>query len=561
MEQIMSDDCCCRKVASSLTIGGWSLDIPEYCNCAYDVIDRYAAEDPDRVAMIWVNQEGTEKRFTFADFSRLSNQAANMLYARGIRKGDRVFLLLPRIPEWWIFSAALMKLGAISCPAPTLLMPHDIRFRINYGKFKAVIADCAGAEKVDEVKEECAGLELMISVEGARENWIDYYAEIKAGSYSTEELSCGKVATKAKEPMLLIFTSGTSKNPKLVQHTFDYPYGHLVTGGLWHGLRPGDLHFAVSDTGWGKNVWSNYFGQWMMGATLFIYDIRGKFHAEELFPLLEKYEISSFCAPPTIYRMLVLNDLSKYKFKKLRSCTAAGEPLHAETCRIWREGTGITIREGYGQTETASLIATFADTPQKIGSMGKAAPNWHIELHDDDGVPVPQGEIGRIAVKISDGLRPVGLLDQYVGADDDNSSYFINGYYYTGDKAKLDEEGYYWFCGRNDDIIKSSGYRIGPLEVEEVIMRHESVQEVAVVGAPDPVRGVVIKAYIVLKKGYTGSVELVKDIQHFVREETAPYKYPRLIEFVQALPKSFSGKVKREILRKHAENGGELIID
>ncbi|MBR7139254.1 MAG: AMP-binding protein [Lentisphaeria bacterium] len=557
----MSDACCCRKGASPLTIGGWSLDIPEYCNCAYDVIDRYAQEDPEKTAMIWVNQEGVEKRFTFADLSRLSNRAANMLLDQGIRKGDRVFLLLPRIPEWWIFSAALMKIGAISCPAPTLLQPHDIRFRINYGKFKAVIADLAGTEKVDEVKSQCPNLEHLITVEGAREGWVDFYKEVKEKSYSESELSCGKVATKAKEPMLLIFTSGTSKNPKLVQHTFDYPFGHLVTGGLWHGLKKGDLHFAVSDTGWGKNVWSNYFGQWMMGATLFIYDIRGKFHAEELLPLLEKYEITSFCAPPTIYRMLVLCDLSKYKFSKLRSCTAAGEPLHAETCRIWREGTGITIREGYGQTETASLIATFADTPQKIGAMGKAAPNWHIELHDDDGVEVPQGEIGRIAVKISDGLRPVGLLDQYIGADDDNSSYFINGYYYTGDKAKLDEEGYYWFCGRNDDIIKSSGYRIGPMEVEEVIMRHESVQEVAVVGAPDALRGVVIKAYIVLKKGYEGSDELIKDIQHFVRAETAPYKYPRLIEFVKALPKSFSGKVKREILRKHAENGGELVID
>ena len=557
----MSEDSCCSKAATPLTIGGWSLDIPEYCNCAYEVIDRYAQEEPERLAMIWVNQEGEEKRFTFADLSRLSNQAANMLLAKGVRQGDKVFLLLPRIPEWWIFSAAIMKIGAISCPAPTLLMPHDIQFRINYGNFKAVVADLGGAEKVDEVKAQCPLLDTFIMVEGAREGWVDYYADVQENSYSAEALSCGKVATKAKDPMLLIFTSGTSKNPKLVQHTFDYPFGHLVTGGLWHGLRKGDLHFAVSDTGWGKNVWSNYFGQWMVGATLFIYDFRGKFHAEELLPLIEKYGITSFCAPPTIYRMLVLNDLTKYNFKKLRSCTAAGEPLHAETCRIWREGTGITIREGYGQTETASLIATFADTPQKIGSMGKAAPNWHIELHDDDGIEVPAGEIGRIAVKISDGFRPVGLLDQYIGADDDNASYFINGYYYTGDKAKLDDEGYYWFCGRNDDIIKSSGYRIGPLEVEEVIMRHDSVQEVAVVGAPDELRGVVIKAYIVLKSGYEGSDELAKDIQHFVRVETAPYKYPRLVEFVKALPKSFSGKVKREILRKHAENGGELVID
>ena len=242
MEQTMSEDSCCSKAATPLTIGGWSLNIPEYCNCAYEVIDRYAQEEPERLAMIWVNQEGEEKRFTFADLSRLSNQAANMLLAKGVRQGDKVFLLLPRIPEWWIFSAAIMKIGAISCPAPTLLMPHDIQFRINYGKFKAVVADLGGAEKVDEVKAQCPMLETFVMVEGAREGWVDYYADLQENSYSAETLSCGKVATKAKDPMLLIFTSGTSKNPKLVQHTFDYPFGHLVTGGLWHGLRKGDLH-------------------------------------------------------------------------------------------------------------------------------------------------------------------------------------------------------------------------------------------------------------------------------------------------------------------------------
>ena len=542
----------------------WNLTAPEYYNFATDVVDRLGNEHRNRLAMIWANQAGEEKKFTFHDFAELSNQAANLLLEEGISRGDRVFLLLPRVPEWWIFTLACMKIGAISCPSPVLLTPHDLKYRINFGRFKMVISNQENAPKVDAVFDVCPSLQKMVLVDGERSNWISYQ---KATAFPTSSLSRRSVLNtlnfraRSKDPMLMIFTSGTSKTPKLVLHTYDYPIGHLITAGLWQGLTEDDLHFTVSDTGWGKNLWGNIFGQWQRGACLFIYDVRGKFHAAELLPVLEKYEITSFCAPPTVYRMLVLHDLTKFDFKCLRSCTAAGEPLHAETCRLWKEGTGITIREAYGQTETAALIGNYVNVEQRIGSMGKAAPNWHIELHDDNGQPVPQGEIGRIAVRIADGERPLGLIAEYVDAPEENKTYFSNGYYYTGDKARIDADGYYWFCGRNDDIIKSSGYRISPLEVEEAVMTHPAVQEVAIVGAPDTLRGKIVKAYIVLKSGYEPSEALVRDIQKHTREETAPYKYPREIEFVAALPKSFSGKIKREVLRQHAERGGNLKVD
>ena len=541
----------------------WNLTAPEYYNFAYDVIDRIGAADRNRLAMIWVNREGDERRFTFHELSRLSNQAANLLMEQGITRGDRIFLLVPRIPEWWIFALGCMKIGAIFCPSPVLLTPHDIKQRIGIGRFKMVIADQENAPKVDEIFPECQSLERLVIVDGERPGWVSFCRKTEEPNSLSRHtvLNTTNFRTRGKDPMLVIFTSGTSKTPKMVQHTYEYAIGHLVTAGLWHGVTDQDLHFTVSDTGWAKNLWGNFFGQWMCGACLFIYDARGKFHAEELLPLIEKYEITSFCAPPTVYRMLVLHDLTRFDFRSLRSCTAAGEPLHAETCRLWKEGTGITIREAYGQTETAALIGNFINVEHRLGSMGKAAPNWHIELHDDDGKPVPDGEVGRIAVKISDGLRPLGLVDKYLGSEDENSQYFINGYYYTGDKARRDGDGYFWFCGRSDDIIKSSGYRIGPLEVEEAIMCHPAVQEVAVVGAPDTLRGTVIKAYIVLKKGVEPTEALVRDIQRHTREETAPYKYPRLVEFVPQLPKTFSGKIRREVLRRHAENGGELVCD
>jgi acetyl-CoA synthetase len=531
------------------------VQAPEYFNFGYDVVDRWAQFDRNKLAMIWTNQQGDEKRYTFHELSQLSNQAANLLLKYGINPGDRVFLMLPRLPVWWFFSLALIKLNAVQCPSPTLLMPADLRHRINYGKFKMVITDLENAPKFDEVYEECPTLRNKMTIDGPRDGWIDYQHEISTmPRLSSHEVNTPvKVRTRSDSPMLIAFTSGTSKHPKAVLHNSVYPLAHRITAELWHGLSPNDLHFTVSDTGWAKNLWGNYFGQWIVGCCVFVFDVRGKFRAEELLPMLEKYEVTSFCAPPTVYRMLILNDLSRFDLKALRSCTAAGESLHTETVRVWKNGVGLTIREGYGQTETVCMIAATHGMKIKPGSMGEAMPGWEIELHDDDGREVPDGEEGRIAVNLKN--RPVGLFDGYLYNDEENAKSFINGFYYTGDKAFRDDDGVYWFIGRADDIIKSSGYRIGPSEVEEVIMQHDAVHEVAVVGAPDPLRGARVKAYIVLNAGYPPTESLIKDIQQHVKHLTAPYKYPRDIEFVKKMPKTFSGKIKRDLLRRHAETG------
>lgn len=547
--------------SDKLDLESFPVKAPEYFNFANDIIDMWAARDRNKLAMIWTNQQGEERYFTFYEMARLSNQAANLLIQYGVRRGDRVFIMVPRLPEWWIFSLALIRIGAVQCPSPSLLTPADCAYRLKAGHFKMVIADKENSGKFDDIVKDCPSVENLLLVDGEKEGWISYREEIsKGGHFSRENLDIvAKAKTKSSDPMLLMFTSGTSKHPKMVLHTHDLPLGHRVTATLWHGCTPNDLLFSVSDTGWGKNIWSNYFGQWIQGTCILIYDIRGKFHPEELLPLIEKYEVTIFCAPPTIYRMLVLCDLSKFNLSKLRASCAAGEPLHTETVKIWKAGTGLTIREAYGQTETVALIANFLEYGESIpGSMGKAAPGWEITLLDEDGDPVPQGEDGCIAVRIADGKRPVGLVECYVDDDDANRESFRDGWYYTGDKARLDENGNYWFVGRRDDIIKSSGYRIGPLEVEEVLMKHPAVIETAVIGVPDQLRGAVVKAYVVLKAGYEGSENLIRELQDHTKKLTAPYKYPRVIEFVPGLPKTISGKVKRDLLRRHSTTGEDV---
>ena len=532
------------------------VQAPEYFNFGYDVVDAWAVRDRNKLAMIWANQKGEEKRYTFHDLSKLSNQAANLLIKHGITSGDRVMLMLPRLPEWWIFSLALIKLGAVQCPSPTLLTPQDIQHRIRYGKFKMVITDAENAHKFDEIYDDCPTLSARLLVDGDRPNWISYRSEI-SGPNSTlsrhEVKSSVKIRTRSDAPFLLMFTSGTSKYPKMVQHYGSYALAHRITAELWHGLTPNDLHMTISDTGWGKNLWGNYFGQWIIGACVLIFDFRGKFHADELLPVIEKYEVTSFCAPPTVYRMLTLNDLTRFDFSELKHCTTAGEPMQTETIRIWKESTGLTIREAYGQTETVCMIGNFRGFKVKPGSMGKPAPGWRIEIHDEDGKPLPAGEDGRIAVRLDP--APVGLFEKYLYNEPENKACFLNGFYYTGDRAYVDEDGYFWFVGRVDDIIKSSGYRIGPSEVEEVMSHHPSVYEVAVVGAPDPLRGMRVKAYVVLKPEFEATESLVRELQNYVKQETAPYKYPRELEFIKQMPKTFSGKIKRDILRRHAETG------
>jgi acetyl-CoA synthetase len=357
-----------------------------------------------------------------------------------------------------------------------------------------------------------------------------------------------KNKTRSTDPMMIYFTSGTTGEPKMVLHNHAYPLGHIVTASLWHDVTANDLHFTFSDTGWAKCAWGKIFGQWIAGACIFVYDARGKFSATELLPMIEKYEVTTFCAPPTVYRMLILADLDRFDFRELRHCCSAGEPLNPEVIRVWKDGTDRLIYEGYGQTETVCCIATYPCMEHRPGSMGKPAPGWHIELHDDDGNPVGVREEGRIAVRLDP--RPVGLFVEYLDNPEANRESFKNGFYYTGDKAYMDEDGYFWFVGRDDDVIKSSGYRIGPFEVESALMEHPAVQEAAVVGSPDLIRGMVVKAFVILKPGYQPSESLVRDLQAHVRKTTAPYKYPRLIEFVDSLPKTISGKIQRNVLRE-----------
>ncbi|MFA7561876.1 MAG: AMP-binding protein [Methanoculleus sp.] len=525
------------------------IDVPEYFNFGYDVIDRWAETERNKLAMIWVDQEGNEKKYTFRDLRYLSNGAANILLKYGIKRGDRVMLMLPRIPEWWIFVIALIKLGAVFCPCPTMLTSKDIKYRVQAGKFRMIITDCENATKIDEVADACPLLDTLFLADGERDGWASFIHELEYPAPVSRHTVSMPVAkkTRATDPMMIYFTSGTTGEAKMVLHNHSYPLGHIITASLWQDVTENDLHLTFSDTGWAKCAWGKIFGQWIAGACIFIYDIRGKFGATELLPLIEEYGVTTFCAPPTVYRMLILADLEKFDFRDLRHCCSAGEPLNPEVIRVWEDGTGKVIYEGYGQTETVCCIATFPCMEHKPGSMGRPVPGWHIELHDDDGKPVGSGEEGRIAVKLDP--RPVGLFVEYLGNPDANRESFQNGYYYTGDKARMDEDGYFWFIGRSDDVIKSSGYRIGPFEVESALMEHPAVQEAAVIGSPDLIRGMVVKAFIILKSGYQPSESLVKELQAYVRNTTAPYKYPRLIEFVSELPKTISGKIQRNILR------------
>ncbi len=532
------------------TYSSYKIDVPEYFNFGYDIIDKWAETDRNKLAMIWVNQQGEEKKYSFRDLKNLSNQVANILLKYNINKGDRVLIMLPRIPEWWIFVIGLIKLGAVVCPCPVLLTPKDLKYRINAGKFKMVITDLENAPKINEICNACPTLRARMVVDGELSGWSSYRFELLyPAPVSHKSVSMpAEFKTRSKDPMFIYFTSGTTGEAKMVLHNHAHPLGHKVTAELWHDLTPNDVHFTSSDTGWAKCGWGKIFGQWIAGACNLVIDFRGRFEATQLLPFIEKYEVTSFCCPPTVYRMLILADLSKFDLSELRHCTSAGEPLNPEVIRIWEEGTGLTIHEGYGQTETCCAIASFTCIKNKPGSMGKPSPGWKIELHDDDAKPVGNFEEGRIAISLNP--RPVGLIVEYVDNPEANKESFSNGFYYTGDKAYRDDDGYFWFVGRNDDVIKSSGYRIGPFEVESALLEHPAVKESAVVGSPDRIRGMVVKAFVILNDGFEPSESLVNEIQKFVKNNTAPYKYPRLIEFVDELPKTISGKIKRNLLRE-----------
>ena len=532
------------------TYRNFRVDAPEYFNFGFDVVDAWARKDRNKLAMVWTNQAGEEHFFTFRDISRRSNQIVNMLIKYKINKGDRVLLMLPRVPEWWFIAIALMKIGAVYIPAPSMLTPHDLEYRLNAADVKMIITNEENAPKVDEIHTRCPSLLSRMITDSQREGWISYLTELDYPAPVSSRIVNlkGLKKTRSADPMLIFFSSGTTGEPKMVVHSQSYALGHIVTGRFWHDLKPNDLHLTVSDTGWGKSAWGKLFGQWIEGTAIFVYDYRNKFHATELLPLIERYGITTFCAPPTIYRMLIMADLRKYDFSELRHCLCAGELINPEVIKAWKDMTGLDIYEGYGQTETTLCIGTFPCMTPKYGSMGKPAPGWVVELHDDKGKPVGIDEEGSIAIQVDP--RPAGLFLEYVDNPEANASSTRNGYYYTGDRAKMDKDGYFWFIGRDDDVIKSSGYRIGPFEVENALAEHPAVLESAVVGSPDIIRGLLIKAFIVLKPGYEESEKLIKEIQDHVKRVTAPYKYPRKIEFVPDLPKTISGKIRRKELRE-----------
>ena len=527
----------------------FSLQVPDYYNFGFDVVDQWAQKDPLRPALLWVNQNGEEKRFTFADLKDESDHIVTILQDQGIGRGDRVLIILPRIPEWWFFIVALIKLGAVYSPAPTMLTPKDISYRLSTGGFRLVITNKENAPKVTLAKEESRLAVSCMVVDGDLPGWISYPAQRALPEQQSSMHGYLPIEkTKATDPLVIFFTSGTTGNPKMVLHNHSYPLGHIVTARLWQDLKSSDLHFTISDTGWAKSAWGNLFGQWIEGAAVFIYDIRGKFDPAEILPLLEKYRITTFCCPPTIYRMLVLFGLEHFDLSALRYCVSAGEPLNPEVIRIWQEKTGLVIHEGYGQTETVLCIGALRGMTCPPGSMGRPAPGWHIELHDKDGRTVGINREGRIAISTTP--RPVGLFVEYIGNEAANKKSFVNGWYYTDDKAAMDDDGNFWYIGRDDDVIKASGYRIGPFEVESALLEHPAVAEAAVVGSPDPLRGMIVKAFVVLKPGQKPSDTLKKDLQEQVKRLTAPYKYPRSIEFTESLPKTISGKIRRNELRE-----------
>ena len=522
------------------------LEVPEYFNFGFDVVDKWA-EDRTKLALLSVDSSGENvQHHTFWDLKVLSNKYANSLRGRGIKKGDRVFVMLPRIPEWYVVMLALMKLGALPMPGTTLLTPKDIEYRINTAEAVMAITDDENAAKFDEAAGGCPTLKHMVVVKGERRGWLSYEQEMAGASPVLENIE----PTRSDDPLLIYFTSGTVGNPKMVLHTqASCAIGHVISAKYWHDLTATDLMWTLSDTGWAKAAYGKLFGQWTLGAAVMQHDARGRFDAALTMSLLEKHGVTGFCAPPTAYRMLVLEDLSKYNLDNLRHCTGAGEPLNPEVMKQWEDGTGLVIYDGYGQTETVILVANFRCNEVRPGSMGKPAPGFTIAVVDEQGIEAPAGVEGQIAVKVKP-ERPVGLFREYWKDQEAMDRSFVGDWYLTGDKAYKDEDGYYWFVGRADDVIISAGYRIGPFEVESALIEHPAVAESAVVASPDPVRGDIVKAFVILAPGYVASDELVVSLQDHVKNTTAPYKYPRAVEFVTELPKTVSGKIRRVELRE-----------
>ncbi len=517
----------------------------ENFNFAFDLVDALAEREPEKLAILHISKDKTERRLTFKDIKKLSNQCANYFKSLGIKKGDKVMLVLKRHYQFWFAMTALNKLGAIAIPATNQLLEHDFEYRFKSAGVKAIICTADGdtANQVDIAAAKCPQLEYKMIVNGTREGWRTFDEEYPLYSTHfnrTKESPCGE------DLMLMYFTSGTSGYPKIATHNYKYPLGHFHTAKYWHNVDPDGLHFTISDTGWAKAMWGKLYGQWLCEAAIFAYDF-DRFDAADILPMFAKYGITTFCAPPTMLRMMVKQDISKYDLSSVKHMTTAGEALNPEVYRQFEKATGLQILEGFGQTESTMIIGNMTGAPHKIGSMGKPAPIYDVDIVDADGKSVPPGETGEIVINIGNGM-PCGLAVGYYGDEEKTKEAWHDGFYHTGDTAWRDEDGFYWYVGRVDDVIKSSGYRIGPFEIESVIMELPYVLECGVSAAPDEVRGQVVKASIVLVKGTEGTEELKKEIQEYVKQHTAPYKYPRIVVFKDELPKTVSGKIQRNKL-------------
>ncbi len=528
----------------------FKVKVPENFNFAYDVVDAWGAEEPDKPALLWTNEAGEEIQFSFRDMKEASDRTASFFQSLGIGRGDMVMLILKRHYQFWFSILALHKLGAVAIPATHLLMPKDIEYRCNAAGIKAIIAagDKVVTDNITAAMPKCPTVEALVSTGPiVPEGWYDFNKGMEEAGEFVRPLR----KNRNEDLSLLYFTSGTTGEPKMVAHDFMYPLGHIITGKYWHNLDENSLHLTLADTGWGKAVWGKLYGQWFSGANVFVYDF-DKFKPSDLLDKFERYHITSFCAPPTVYRFLILEDVKKYDLSALRYCTTAGEAMNPSVFEKWQELTGLMIREAFGQTETTLTIGTFPWMTPKPGSMGIPSPGYDLDLLNAEGKSCRPGEQGEIVIR-TDRRRPLGLFREYLHDPELTEEAYSDNIYRTGDVATRDEDGYFWFVGRADDVIKSSGYRIGPFEVENALMSHPAVVECAITGVPDPIRGQLVKATVVLSEDYKSRQgdDLIKELQNYVKHATAPYKYPRVIEFVEELPKTISGKIRRVEIRSN----------
>jgi len=537
-------------------VENFSINVPASFNFAYDVADEIARREPERVALLWCDDKGNEQIFTFGQLKEQSDRAASLFRSVGIGKGDPVMLILKRRYEFWFCLLALHKLGAIGIPATHLLTTKDIVYRCNAADIRMVVAvnDPEVLRHVEEAEDKSPTLKVKAVLDHDREGWLNFSDELAASSPEFVR-PAGGAATGNDDVSLLYFTSGTTGMPKMVRHDFVYPLGHILTAKFWQSVRDGGIHLTIADTGWAKAVWGKIYGQWLSGGIVFVYDY-DKFSPKSLLEVIARYGITTFCAPPTIYRFLIKEDFSGLDLSRLKYCVIAGEPLNPEVYNQFLKKTGIRLMEGYGQTECTLAIATYPWMEPKPGSMGRPSPMYEMDIVDEELRSCEVGEEGQIIIRTAN-RKPVGMFGGYHRDPAMTAKVWRDGIYFTGDMAWRDEDGYYWFVGRADDVIKSSGYRIGPFEVESALLEHPAVMECAITGVPDEIRGQVVKATVVLTRDYTAGDELVEELQEHVRKLTAPYKYPRIIEFLPELPKTISGKIRRvEIREKDKEDKG-----